>query len=284
MQIEKIILDPALYLVATPIGNIADITIRALQTLCSVDYVACEDSRVTNKLLSHYGLKASMMVYNDHSSDRDRQKIIEKIQNGKSVALVSDAGMPLISDPGYKLVREMRDAEIKITVCPGASSVLTGLIVSGLPTNNFLFAGFLAAKTVARSKQLQELKIINKTTIIFEAANRLTDTLADIRKVLGDRQVAVARELTKFYEEIKTGNVSEVIEYYHANPARGEIVLIIGPDQNADLISDLESLDRQLKLLLAQHSVKDAVEVMAGQSIFAKKEIYRRALLVLACH
>lgn len=278
INIKKVNLDPGLYIVATPIGNIADITIRALQTLQSADYIACEDSRVTNKLLSYYNIKASMVIYNDHSQQNDRDRIINLIQNGKSVALVSDAGTPLISDPGYKLVQAVKENNLYITTCPGPSSTISALVLSGLPSNEFLFMGFLNHKSGARTKQLQELKLINKTAIIFESANRLAATLHGINTILGNRVISVVREISKLFEESKTETVLELIKYYEDNKARGEIIIIISADNNLDIIESEEALDKQLSTLLHDHSVKDAVEIIHKQSKLAKRDLYKRAL------
>ena len=282
MQIKDIDLEPALYLVATPIGNISDITIRALQTLKAADYIACEDSRITNKLFSHYDIKTSMLIYNDHSKEYERNKIIDKIIiQGKSIVLVSDAGTPLISDPGYKLVKLAMQNDVKVTICPGPNSAVSALAVSGLPTNNFVFEGFLSHKQNSRIKQLQELKLINKTTILFESASRLVDTLHDINTVMGKRHISVIRELTKIYEEIKTDQINAVIEYYNAHTPRGEVVIVIAADDNANLITELSDLDKQLKILLKENSVKDAVEIISHNASFIKKDIYKRAISLI---
>jgi 16S rRNA (cytidine1402-2'-O)-methyltransferase len=281
MQIIDIALEPALYLIATPIGNITDITIRALQTLKAADYIACEDSRVTGKLLSHYDIKKSMLIYNDHSKDYERNKIIDKIIQGKSIALVSDAGTPLISDPGYKLVKLAMQNSVKVTICPGPSSAISALAVSGLPTNNFLFEGFLSHKQNSRVKQLQELKLINKTIILFESASRLLDLLHDIKTVMGERYVSVIRELTKIYEEIKTDKINAVIDHYDRHMPRGEVVVIITADENNNLITELSDLDKQLKILLKENSVKDAVEIISHNAGFIKKDIYKRAISLI---
>ncbi len=280
MEIKKLLVGPDLYVVATPIGNIEDITVRALRTLKSVDYIACEDSRITNKLLDHYKIKTPMLVYNDHCNEHDRNKIINLITKGNSVALVSDAGTPLISDPGYKLVRLAQQKQIKVTICPGASSVISALVVSGLPTNSFAFIGFLSTKQISRKKQLAAIKTENRTIIIFESANRLVKTLEDIHTVLGDKLVSVIRELTKIYEEVKTAKVSKVIEYYQQYPPKGEIVILIeaSTHNNRDHAT---TIDDQLKHLLQEHSVKDSVEVIAHNFHITKKEIYKRALLLL---
>lgn len=232
-------LEPALYITATPIGNYKDITIRAIETLKSADIIACEDTRVTAKLLAKLEIKKSLMVYNDHSSESARLKIIEKIKEGNSIALVSDAGTPLISDPGYRLVKECMENSVKVVAIPGVSSTITALSICGLPTDKFIFCGFFQPKSNARIKQLEEFRNLKATLVFFETARRLLDTLSDIKNTLGERQVSVARELTKLYEEVKTDRVSNVMEYYTQNPPKGEIVLII-EGWSKDISSKLE--------------------------------------------
>lgn len=239
-------LKPALYVTATPIGNYKDITIRAIETLKNADIIACEDTRVTAKLLAKLELKKSLLVYNDHSSESARLNIIKKIKDGNSIILVSDAGTPLISDPGYKLVKECMENDVKVVAIPGVSSTITALSICGLPTDKFIFCGFFQPKSNARIKQLEEFKNLKATLVFFETARRLLDTLNDIRNTLGERQISVARELTKLYEEVKTDTVSNVINYYTENPLKGEIVLIIeGWSKDASLKSSNASLKSQ---------------------------------------
>jgi 16S rRNA (cytidine1402-2'-O)-methyltransferase len=266
----------ALYIVATPIGNIDDITIRAIKTLANVDVIACEDTRVTGKLLSKLGIKAKLICYNDHSDKKDRDYIESLLNSGKSVALVSDAGTPLISDPGYKLVRQISDANIKITAIPGASSVSTALCLSGLPTDRFLFEGFLPSKMLSRQNALAKLKEIPATLVFFESAKRLVSSLADIGTVLKNREVCVLREITKKFEEVKRGTSLELEEYYKNNPPKGEVVIIVSPPSENEISSD--DIQTQLLNALKTMSVKDAVSLVADNSGANKKDVYNIAL------
>jgi 16S rRNA (cytidine1402-2'-O)-methyltransferase len=268
--------EPALYIVATPIGNMEDITLRAIKVLSSVDIVACEDTRVTGLLLSKLGIKAKLMCYNDYSTDKDRQRISSYLEEGKSVALVSDAGTPLISDPGYKLVREMSDKGLKITSLPGASSVTTALSLSGLPTDRFLFEGFLPNKKEGRKNALAELKNIKATLIFFESAKRLLASLTDMSEVLGMREAAVLREITKRFEEVKRGSIQELIKYYSENPPKGEVVVIVGPPSDKNISTD--DINTQLAKLIGQMSVKDAVALIVENTGANKKDVYKMAL------
>lgn len=264
------------YIVATPIGNFADITIRALETLKSVDIILCEDTRVTGKLLAHYSIKSKTVCYNDFSEDRDRRKIISQLQNGQKIALVSDAGTPLVSDPGYKLVREISQKGFTITSLPGASSTINALVLSGLPSDKFLFAGFLPPKQNARITALKEIKDVKATLIFFESARRLTKCLTDMQEVLGDREATVTREMTKHYEEIKTNNISKLIEYYEATPAKGEVVLTVS-SLGAKKI-DAADIEQQLIEAMKNMRVKDAASVVAENTGQSKKDIYKLAL------
>lgn len=270
----------ALYIVATPIGNPDDITLRALKILQTVDIIACEDTRVTGRLLSHYGFKASMFCYNDFSTDRDREKLLEKIREGSSIALVSDAGTPLISDPGYKLVKHAQQEEIPVITLPGPSSVIAALTVAGLPTNRFLFEGFLPVKTAARTAALLPHKQLEATLVFFESARRLTESLKDMHTVLGNRHASVIRELTKHYEEIRSGTLSELVGHYsQAEQPKGEIIVIVGPAENIEIEED--ALIRQLTDALATMSVKEAATAVAGATNFPKKYVYTRALEIM---
>lgn len=266
----------ALYIVATPIGNIDDITIRAIKTLANVDVIACEDTRVTGKLLSKLGIKSKLICYNDHSDKKDRDYIQSLLNSGKSVALVSDAGTPLISDPGYKLVRQISDANIKVTAIPGVSSVSTALSLSGLPTDRFLFEGFLPSKTLSRQNALTKLKEIPATLVFFESAKRLVASLADINIVLKNREVCVLREITKKFEEVKRGTSLELEEYYKNNQPKGEVVIIVSPPSDNEISSD--DIETQLLNALKSMSVKDAVSLVADNSGANKKDVYNIAL------
>jgi 16S rRNA (cytidine1402-2'-O)-methyltransferase len=270
----------ALYIVPTPIGNLEDITLRGLETLRNVDVIACEDTRVTSKLLLVYGFKASMLVYNDFSTEKDRDKIFRCLDEGRSVALVSDAGTPLISDPGYKLVNEAHKAGYKVIGLPGASSVLVALILSGLPTNRFLFEGFLPVKNNARAEALKKLQYLDATCIFFEAARRLSDTLQTMLQILGDRQAVVLRELTKRYEERRAGSLSQLIQHYNSVPApKGEIVIVTAPPENGGKLELTEQeLEQKLLEYLKYMPVKAAAAKLAEETGRKKSDIYNLAL------
>ena len=216
-----------LYLVATPIGNLADITHRALQTLRDVALVACEDTRHTRKLLQHYGIDAKTVSYHEHNEQQRARKLIELLQQGSDVAVVSDAGTPAISDPGFRLVRAAVEHGIAIVPVPGPSALVAALIASGLPTDEFFFGGFLPARSLARRAYFEELRAVPATLIFYEAPHRLAPSLKDAYEVLGEREAVVARELTKLHEEIRRGRLSELAEHYATNEPRGEIVLVI---------------------------------------------------------
>ncbi|MBY0406126.1 MAG: 16S rRNA (cytidine(1402)-2'-O)-methyltransferase [Rickettsiales bacterium] len=271
---------PGLYIVATPIGNLKDITLRALEVLAACDLIACEDTRVTAKLLTHYGVKAPTLSYNDHNGESRRPKIMEALQAGKRVALVSDAGTPLISDPGYKLVRDCQEAGYNVTALPGASSLLAGLCLSGLPTDRFCFAGFLPPKEEARFKTLQTLSHIPATLVFFEAARRVPETLASMAKLWGSREAAVTRELTKLYEETRRGTVSELAAHYASEgEPRGEVVIIVSPPGEEAITP--EDMETRLSLLLKNHSVKEAATILAEQTGHPRKELYTLALKLM---
>jgi 16S rRNA (cytidine1402-2'-O)-methyltransferase len=256
-----------------------DITFRAIKTLTNVDVIACEDTRMTGKLLSRFGIETKRMVYNDHSTAWERNKIIELVEAGKSVALVSDAGTPLISDPGYKLVREMMDKGLKIVSIPGASSVPTALSICGLPTDRFLFAGFLPPKKESRRNFLLEFKETKATLVFFETAVRLLRALEDIDALFPTREMAVARELTKKFEEVRRGTASELSTHYTAHPPKGEIVLLIAQDTEKNTTTTVD-LAPQIREALKHLSLKDAVAMVADASGVNKKEVYKVALEV----
>lgn len=268
---------PGLYIVATPIGNLRDITLRALDVLGKADLVACEDTRVTAKLLSHFGLNPKLVSYNDHNGEQRRPLIFDALKDGKHVALVSDAGTPLVSDPGYKLVREAIALGHYVTALPGASSVMAALCISGLPSDRFLFAGFLPPKPEAARAALGELRDVPATLIFFESARRLNDTLPLLQEVLGDRQAVVTRELTKLFEEARRDSLSALVTYYqtHGEP-KGEVVLVV--DRAQDVQTSREDIESQLSVLLSSHSVKEAAAIVAEQTGRPRKEIYSLAL------
>jgi 16S rRNA (cytidine1402-2'-O)-methyltransferase len=270
-------LAPGLYLVATPIGNLRDITLRALETLAAADLVACEDTRVTRKLLDHYGIEAATTPYHDHNAEEARPRLLERIHNGGSVALVSDAGTPLVSDPGFKLVREACALGLAVTAVPGASSVLTALSVAGLPSDRFFFEGFLPQKSAGRQKRAAELARIPATLILFESGPRIGASLADLATVFGTRAGAVCRELTKLHEEVVRGSVHELAERFSTEDAetRGEFVIVIEPPSDEQPQDDIETL---LRGALARVSVKDAVGEIVAATGLPRREVYQRAL------
>ena len=270
-------LEPGLYLVATPIGNLRDVTLRALDVLGAADLVLAEDTRVTRKLLDAYDIKASLQAYHDHNAETVRPQIEEALQAGKIIALVSDAGTPMVSDPGYKLARMAIDEGYKVIAIPGASAVLTALCVSGLPTDSFSFAGFPPPKTVAREKWLEKHKAAPGSLVIYEGASRIPASLASMAKILGDRPAAVCRELTKFYEEARRGSLEELAAHYdEAGSPKGEVVIVIGPAP-AD-IWDEARIDEALHLALKDMRVKEASSHIAEQSGWAKRDVYARAI------
>ncbi|MBI3701388.1 MAG: 16S rRNA (cytidine(1402)-2'-O)-methyltransferase [Afipia sp.] len=269
---------PGLYLVATPIGNLGDITLRALETLAGVDIVACEDTRITHRLMERYAIAASLTPYHDHNATTARPKILEKLSQGASVALVSDAGTPLISDPGFKLVREACAAGFEVAALPGPSSVLAALSVAALPTDRFFFEGFLPAKQGARRSRLEELSRIDATLVLFESGSRVQESLQDIAIAMGQREVAICRELTKLHEDVRRATVFELAASAATLETRGEFVLVIAPPpDNSAKLSDGD-LDELLRASLKHDSVKDAVANAMEVSGRPRREIYARAL------
>jgi 16S rRNA (cytidine1402-2'-O)-methyltransferase len=266
-----------LYLVATPIGNLADITLRALETLAAADLIACEDTRVTARLLDRYGIKTPLTPYHDHNAEAARPKILARLRDGGAVALVSDAGTPLISDPGYRLVRAAQDAGVAVTAIPGASAVLTALGVAGLPTDRFFFEGFLPPKDAARRKRIAELARIPATLVLFESGPRIAAALAALAAELGDRTAAVCRELTKLHEEIRRGGLAELARHYaEGGETRGEFVLVIAPPAApAPSAADVDALLREA---LRSQTLKDAVGAVAAATGEPRQQVYRRAL------
>jgi 16S rRNA (cytidine1402-2'-O)-methyltransferase len=266
-----------LYILATPIGNARDISLRALETLKSCDVIAAEDTRVTSKLLAIHAISKPLIAYNDHNAPQMRPKILARLERGESVALVSDAGTPLVSDPGYKLVRDAIAAGARIVALPGPSAVLAGLTLSGLPSDRFLFAGFLPSRSGERKSALEELKGIGATLIFFESAQRLAESLAAMAEVLGDRACAMTRELTKLHEEVRRGSLAELAAHYQeADAPKGEVTLLVGPPREA--APDIARIDAALKAALAFMPVKAAVDLIAGLTDAPRKQIYARAL------
>ena len=274
-------LTSGLYVVATPIGNLADTTLRALNTLAAVDIVACEDTRVTAVLLRHFGIAAHMLAYHDHNADRQRPKLMAALAAGQSVALVSDAGTPLVSDPGYRLVVEAAKAGYAVVPVPGASALLAALVAAGQPTDSFLFAGFLPPKSAARLKRLEALAAVPATLVFYESPQRLAAALADMAAVLGARDAAVARELTKTFEEVRRGTLSTLAEAYAGEaPPKGEIVVVIGPPGVE--IMPAEEADALLRHLLREKPVSAAAAEAAAVTGLPRRELYRRALALKA--
>ena len=269
-------LAPGLYIVATPIGNLGDLSLRAADTLRKVDRILAEDTRITGKLLSHIGAKTPMSRYDDHTSDRDREKIVARLSH-EAIALVSDAGTPLISDPGYKLVRAARHAGHAIFTIPGPSALIAALALAGLPTDRFLFAGFLPPKSKARTDAIAELADIAATLVFYESGPRLADTLAALSDQLGGREAAVARELTKLHEECVTGTLDELASRYADAAPKGEIVIVVGPPPAAEQASEAE-LDAALDEALERLSPSRAAAEVAQRLMVPRKRAYARAL------
>lgn len=267
--------ESGLYVVATPIGNLADMSQRAIDLLEAAEIVAVEDSRVTGKLLHHLGLKKKMWRYNDHSGEAERESLVAAAR-GAVVALVSDAGTPLISDPGYKLVRSAREAGVPVYTIPGASAVTAALSICGLPTDRFVFAGFLPNKAKARVETLTELGQVKATLVFYEAGPRLAASLSAVAETYGDREVAVARELTKKFEEVVTGTASELAARYAAQEPKGEIVLIIGPPAD-DVAYDTGDVDAALREALDTMPAAKAAGVIAKRFGLERSDVYTRA-------
>lgn len=269
---------PGLHIVATPIGNLGDMSARAVATLRGVDIIACEDSRVTGKLLKAYDIATRTKPYHDHNADVVRPWLIKQLQQGKSVALVSDAGTPLVSDPGYKLVRAVIAADLPVTAVPGPMAGVSALVLSGLPADRFLFAGFLPNRSAARRTALKDLASVPATLIFYEAARRLGGSLADMAAVLGPRQAVVARELTKLFEQVVRGSLEELQERFAESPPKGEVVVVVGPPGAEARVVDEAELDEMLRRALTEHSLRDGVAAVAEATGLARRKVYKRAL------
>jgi 16S rRNA (cytidine1402-2'-O)-methyltransferase len=274
---------PGLYLVATPIGNLGDMSDRARATLAAANVIACEDTRVTARLLAAFGIARPMARYDEHTAERAGAALIERLKRGETVALVSDAGLPSVSDPGQRLVRAAIDAGVPVSVVPGPSAPLAALVVSGLPAETFHFAGFLPARGAARRAALDRLAVVPATLIFLETPPRLAASLADMTAVLGDREAAVARELTKLHEEVRRGTLAGLAAHYAAAAARGEIVVVVGPPRQDAAVAQAErraGLDERLHAALATLSVRDAAAEVAAATGLPRREVYARALLL----
>ena len=267
-------LEPGLYIVATPIGNLGDITVRAVDVLRRVEVIACEDTRVTGKLLKVCEIATRMQRYDDHASEKTRTYLIERAR-GEAVALVSDAGTPLVSDPGYRLVREARAAGVMVTSIPGPCAAITGLTLAGLPNDRFLFAGFLPVKDKARGDVMAELGPVDATLVFYETGPRLERSLRAMAEAWPLREVAVARELTKLHEECRTGTAASLADHYAAHPPKGEIVLLVGPPVEPPSAADPDAL---LRAALAEMSVSKAAGQVAKATGLDRQTLYARAV------
>ncbi len=275
-------LRPGLYLVATPIGNAEDITLRALRILRDANAVLCEDTRRSAKLFSMHGLANTLIAYHEHSAARLRPEILRRLRGGEALALISDAGAPLVSDPGFKLVRACLDEGLHVEAVPGPSAVITALQLSGLPSDRFLFAGFLPAKAAARRQAIEALKAVPASLILFESARRLPATLQVLAQVLGPRPACVARELTKLYEETQRGSLEGLAAHYEREgPPKGEVTIVIGPPAEEDALSD-DQVDALLRDALANSSLKQAAAEVAAATGRSKRALYQRALALKA--
>ena len=269
---------PGLYLVATPIGNLSDVTLRALETLAAVEVIACEDSRVTRRLLERYAIATPLLSYHDHNAETVRPKILARLEASAAIALVSDAGTPLVSDPGFKLVQAAQAAGHAVTAVPGASAVLTALTTSGLPTDRFFFEGFLPSRETARRARIDELANIPATVIFFETGPRIATMLSDLAARFNGRTAAVCRELTKLHEEIRRGDVAALaLAYQSGAETRGEFVVVIGPPTKSEHLGAID-LDDIIKRTLSTASLKDAVAAVAAATGQKRRIVYQRAL------
>jgi 16S rRNA (cytidine1402-2'-O)-methyltransferase len=268
---------PGLYLVATPIGNLGDIGLRALSVLAAADVIACEDTRISRRLAEHYGIATPLTSYHEHNAAEARPKLLVRLGAGEAVALISDAGSPLISDPGYRLAREASVAGHAVTAIPGASSVLAALSLSGLPTDRFFFDGFLPPKEAGRRKRIAELARIPSTLILFETGPRIAAALTDLAQGLGAREAAVCRELTKLHEEVRRAPLDTLArDYTDGAETRGEFVIVIAPP--IEQAANAEDVDALLRLALTRTSVKDAVSEVASATGASRRDVYQRAL------
>ena len=266
-----------LAIVATPIGHSRDITLRALDILGQADWIACEDTRVTAKLLAIHGISRPLVAYHEHNAEKARPKLIKRLKGGETVALVSDAGTPLVSDPGYKLVRACLKQGIAVTPVPGASAILAALVVSGLPTDRFFFAGFLPSKSAARRRALAGVAEIPGSLVFMESARRLAPSLADMARILGPRDAMIGREMTKMFEQTRRGTLDDLAARYQASgPPKGEVTIVVAPFKKEAV--DDAGLDRRLKAALKNATVRDAAAEVSAATGLARRKVYARAL------
>jgi len=273
-------LEPALYLVATPIGNLADITLRALETLAAADILACEDTRVTRVLLDRYGIRRRMLAYHEHNEAEAAPRLVAMVESGQSVALASDAGTPLVSDPGFRLVQTAQERGIRVVPVPGPSAVLAALTAAGLPTDSFMFAGFLSSKAGQRRSRLETIQSVPATLVFFESPRRLAESLAAMSETLGDRQAVVARELTKAFEEVRPGSLAELAAHYgEVGAPKGEVVICVAPP-GEETTTGAEEVDRLLLALAAEMPASKAAGEAARMTGGKKSELYQRLLVL----
>ncbi len=276
-------ISPGLHVVATPIGNLGDISLRALSTLAAAHLVVAEDTRVTKTLLAHYGVTTPLFAYHEHNAEAVRPRLLARLEAGQALALVSDAGTPLISDPGFRLVGEAVARGLTVTSVPGPSAVLAALVVAGLPTARFYFEGFLPSKSPARRQRIAELATIPGTLVFFESARRTAETIADLAAVLGPRDAAVARELTKMFEAVKRGTLDQLAaELAATEPLRGEIVVLVGPPRDDAPALDGDVLDDRIRAALRTLSVKDTAAVVSAATGQPRRKVYARAVEIAA--
>ena len=283
LRAEAEALPPGLHVVATPIGNLGDISFRAVATLAAADAVVAEDTRVTKVLLAHYGIATPLVTYHEHNAAAMRPQLLARLAAGEALALVSDAGTPLVSDPGFKLVSEALAAGLPVIPIPGASAVLAALVVAGLPTDRFFFEGFLPPKSAARRSRIADLAAIPGTLVFFESGRRVAETLADLAAVLGPRDGALARELTKHFETVRRAPLADLAAALAAeDPPKGEIVLLVGPPPTGAAPLSPDELDGKLRAALSRLGVKDAAAVVAAETGLPRRQIYARAVELMA--
>lgn len=272
-------LRPGLYVVATPIGNLGDLTARARDILCRADLILAEDRRMASRLLQHIGASVPVENYADHNAARVRPRILQRLAEGLVIALTTDAGTPLISDPGYKLVDEARAQGSAVHAVPGASAVTAALSVSGLPTDRFLFMGFAPPKTAARKRFLEEVRSVRATLVFYESPRRLAALLQDLLDVLGERPAAVARELTKLHEEVRRDTTGGLARHYaEAGAPKGEVVVLVAWAEGNDDVSDNDEVDGRLRDLMSEMPLRDAVDLLTTETGMKRRDLYRRAL------
>ena len=268
-----------LYLVATPIGNLRDITLRALDTLRHVSVIACEDTRIIRRLLDRYSIRTPLIVYHDHSIQAVHSRLMDRLGAGEAIALVSDAGTPLISDPGYQLVRDCVAHQISIVAIPGATAVITALVLSGLPTDRFLFIGFLPVKNAERAAAIVALSHYRETLVIYESSRRVLNLLKALTVYMGNRQAVVAREMTKVFEHVQRGSIAELAHIFGlSGPPKGEVVIVIAPSQERQKESDSTMVDQALHIALRHRSIRDAVAEVTAISGWSRRDVYHRAV------